>query len=80
MLSGKIEKMIPKNEEEKAYDKYASVFGKKANVIGLTVPFGYPLGVEEHGGVIAVYEECIKKGVTWEKLLNYKGYPENVDI
>lgn len=40
--------------------------------IGLIVPFGYPKGVEERGGVIEVYKECIRKGVTWESLLNYR--------
>lgn len=39
--------------------------------IGLIVPIGYPEGVKEHGGVEAVYKECIEKGITWEELLNY---------
>ena len=47
--------------------------------IGLIVPFGYPDGVEKMGGVIAVYDECIKRGITWEKLLNFN-VPDNVII
>ena len=39
--------------------------------IGLMVPFGYPAGVEAMGGGIAVYEECIKRGITWEALLDF---------
>lgn len=57
---------------------YKEVTGGK-NPIGLTVPFGYPKGVKERGGVIEVYEECIRKGITWEELLNYK-MPEGVKI
>lgn len=58
--------------EEKAYERYAEVIGGE--------PSGYPAGVEEHGGVVAVYEECIKKGVTWEELLDYKPLPNDVII
>jgi hypothetical protein len=35
------------------------------------MPIGYPDGVEEMGGVIAVYEECIRRGITWEDLLDF---------
>lgn len=64
--------------EEKAYERYAEVIGGEP--IGLEEPSGYPAGVEERGGVVAVYEECIKKGVTWEELLDYKPLPDDVII
>ncbi|WP_293830720.1 hypothetical protein [uncultured Phascolarctobacterium sp.] len=66
--------------EEKAYERYAEVIGGEPEPIGLEVPSGYPAGVEERGGVAAVYEECIKKGVTWEELLDYKPLPNDVII
>lgn len=71
------EKKILQDEEELAYQEYKKKVGGEP--IGLIIPFGYPLGVEEKGGVIAVYKECIKKGVTWEELLNYN-VDERVDV
>lgn len=65
------------DEEGRAYLEYNDKVGGEP--IGLTVPFGYPSGVEEMGGVIAVYKECIKKGITWEELLDFK-IPDGVDI
>jgi len=72
------EKKVLQDEEELAYQEYNKKVGGEP--IGLTVPFGYPPGVEEKGGVIAVYKECIKKGVTWEKLLNYNPIDEGADV
>lgn len=71
------EKKILQDEEELAYQEYKKKLGGEP--IGLIIPFGYPPGVEEKGGVIAVYKECIKKGVTWEELLNYN-VDERVDV
>lgn len=71
------EKKILQDEEELAYQEYKKKMGGEP--IGLIIPFGYPPGVEEKGGVIAVYKECIKKGVTWEELLNYN-VDERVDV
>lgn len=71
------EKKILQDEEELAYQEYKKKVGGEP--IGLIIPFGYPPGVEEKGGVIAVYKECIKKGVTWGELLNYK-VDERVDV
>ena len=71
------EKKILQDEEELAYQEYKKKVGGEP--IGLIIPFGYPPGVEEKGGVIAVYKECIKKGVTWEELLNYN-VDERVDV
>lgn len=55
-------------DEGKAYLEYNEKIGGEP--IGLVMPYGYPDGVEEKGGVAAVYKECIKKGITWEKLLS----------
>lgn len=62
-------KFFNKTEEGRKYLEYNDKVGGEP--IGLIVPFGYPDGVEEMGGVIAVYEECIKRGKTWEDLLDY---------
>lgn len=72
---GKIEhdaadiKLFKETEEGRKYLEYNEKVGGEP--IGLMVPFGYPKGVEEMGGVIAVYDECVKRGVTWEELLKY---------
>lgn len=52
------------------FKEYRRVTGGE-DPLGFIVPFGYPDGVEERGGVDAVYRECIEKKVTWEDLLNY---------
>ena len=56
-------------EEGRKYLEYNEKVGGEP--IGLMVAFGYPDGVEEMGGVIAVYNECIKRGITWEDLLDF---------
>ena len=68
-------KFFNETEEGRKYLEYNDKVGGEP--IGLIVPFGYPDGVEEMGGVIAVYEECIKQGITWEELLEYNP-PEDV--
>lgn len=55
------------SEDGKAYIAYNERIGGES--LGLDVPVGYPEGVEEQGGVIAVYEKCIEKGIAWEELL-----------
>lgn len=54
----------------KLFKEYQKATGGK-DPIGLMVPFGYPKGVEERGGVDAVYRECIEKKITWEDLLDF---------
>lgn len=63
-------KLWARDEKGRAYLEYNDKVGGEPLL--LIQPSGYPPGVKEHGGVIAVYKECIEKGVTWEKLLNYK--------
>lgn len=72
------EKQILETPEQKAYEEYAAKIG--GDPIGLEVPNGYPPGVEERGGPVAVYRECIKKGVTWEELLGITDPPADVVI
>ena len=67
-------KYFNETEEGRKYLEYNDKVGGEP--IGLMVPFGYPEGVEEMGGVIAVYEECIKQGITWEELLDFH-FPED---
>lgn len=47
--------------EEKAYERYAEVIGGEP--IGLEEPSGYPAGVEERGGVVAVYSYGVRHSV-----------------
>ena len=68
---------LKEEPEGRAYLEYNDKVGGKP--IGLIVPFGYPEGVEEIGGVIAVYKECIKQGKTWEDLLGFED-PDDPDF
>ena len=70
-------KYFKETEEGRKYLEYNDKVGGEP--IGLMVPFGYPDGVEEMGGVIAVYDECIKQGKTWEDLLDFHP-PEDIAI
>ena len=70
-------KYFNETEEGRKYLEYNDKVGGEP--IGLMVPFGYPDGVEEMGGVIAVYDECIKQGKTWEDLLDLH-LPEDIVI
>jgi hypothetical protein len=56
--------------EKKKFKEYQEATGGDSP-LGYIVPFGLPAGVEERGGIIAVYDECIRKKVTWEDLLNF---------
>lgn len=62
-------KSFKETEEGRKYLEYNDKVGGEP--IGLIVPFGYPEGVEEMGGVIAVYDKCIEQGIKWEDLLGY---------
>jgi len=62
-------RLFQESEEGLKYLEYNEKIGGEP--IGLTIPFGYPKGVEELGGVIAVYNACIQQGVTWETLLDF---------
>lgn len=66
-------RMWAEDEVGRAYLEYNDKVGGEP--LRLIIPYGYPEGVDEFGGVIAVYKECIKKNVTWEELLNYKKPP-----
>ncbi|MFC4355315.1 hypothetical protein ACFO0S_09675 [Chryseomicrobium palamuruense] len=53
------------SEEGKKYLEYHKLFNSK--------PFAYSHGMpdidEQYGGLIGLYDECIKKKKTWEQLL-----------
>ena len=70
-------KLFNETEEGRKYLEYNDRVG--GDPIGLMVPFGYPAGVVEMGDEIAVYEECIKRGITWEDLLDFNP-PEDAVI
>lgn len=72
------ERELLETPEDRAYQKYRKAIGGDPAPIGLQVPDGYPPGVEERGGVVAVYEACIEQGCTWEELLGYQP-PEDED-
>ena len=61
--------LFRETDEGRKYLEYNEKVGGEP--IGLMIPIGYPAGVEEMGGVIAVYEECIRRGITWEDLLDF---------
>ncbi|MDE7244997.1 MAG: hypothetical protein K2O18_13630 [Oscillospiraceae bacterium] len=70
------ERELLETPEDRAYQKYREAIGGDPAPIGLQVPGGYPPGVAEMGGVVAVYEDCVKQGCTWEELLDYQA-PED---
>ncbi|NLO49280.1 MAG: hypothetical protein GX111_13385 [Clostridiales bacterium] len=57
------------DEAGKAYLEYNNAVGGEP--ISFVIPFGYLDRVEEHGGVIPVYKDCIERGITWEEFLKY---------
>ena len=70
-------KYFNETEEGRKYLEYNDKVGGEP--IGLMIPFGYPDGVEEMGGVIAVYDHCIKHNITWEDLLDFHP-PKDAEI
>ena len=68
-------KQFKESEEGQKYLEYNEKVGGEP--IGMMIPFGSPEGVEEMGGVIAVYEKCIEQKITWEDLLGFHP-PEDV--
>ena len=67
-------KQFNETEEGRKYVEYNEKVGGEP--IGFIVPFGYPPGVEEMGGVIAVYEACIRQNKPWEELLDFHPAPD----
>ena len=69
-------------KELKEFRRLTDIYIEKVGgePLGIDIIRGWPAGVEEHGGPIAVYKECIEKGVKWETLLNYEYPPDNVII
>ena len=61
--------MFEETEEGKKYLEYNNQVGGEP--LAPIVPFGYPDGFERYGSVVAVYDECIKREITWEELLEF---------
>ena len=57
-------------EEGTKYLEYNDKVGGEP--LDLMIPFGFPDGFDKYGSVIAVYDECIKQGIIWKELLDYK--------
>lgn len=66
--------LMQETEEGKKYLEYHKKFNSK--------PFAYGQGMpdidELYGGIIGLYDECIKKGKTWEQLIG-SGWDEIKD-
>ena len=71
-------KLYQEDEEGRKYLEYNEKVGGEP--LGMIVPFGYPENIDQYNGsVIAVYDECIKRGITWEELLEHET-PDDVII
>lgn len=63
--------ILNESDEGKKYLEYNSKVGGE--------PFGYcegmpDLGIEDNfGGVVGLYEECMKRNITWQELLKTSG-------
>ena len=68
--------MYQMDEEGRSYLEYNDKVG--GDPLGLVVPYGYPDGVDDLGGVIAVYQECIKQHKTWKNLLGCPSYEKDM--
>ena len=70
-------RILNMTDEGKAYLNYYKKIGGK--------PFGLTIGMpdfkidERFGGVIGLYDECIKRGTTWEELLNTNGKFDEIE-
>lgn len=66
--------LMQATEEGRKYLEYHKVFNSK--------PFAYGVGMpdidELFGGIIGLYDECIKQGETWEELIG-SGWDELKD-
>lgn len=71
-------KLYSMHEIGKAYLEYNHVIGGE--------PFGYTVGMpvsadpEIYGGVAGMYNECVKRGITWEELLQWSGHSDELYI
>lgn len=49
-------------------------------------PFGFTTGMpleadpEKYGGIAKMYRECIRRGITWEELLQWNGHSDELNI
>lgn len=66
------------NPQGRAYLEYNDKVGGE--------PFGLSLGMpdleidEKYGGIVGMYHECIKQGITWEELLDWNGHSDELQM
>ncbi len=61
-------------------DKYLNTVPGAETVVPLDYnPFSWTLDlIESHGGAYAVYEECLKRNITWEELVDAEEYGRKI--
>ncbi len=59
------------NELDQKYLEYYKKTGGREFYFCIGMPF-FPID-EKYGGLIGMYDECIKRGITWEELLGTDG-------
>ena len=65
-------------EEGRAYLQYNEVIG--GDSFGFTVGMPVEADPELYGGIAGMYQECIRREITWEELLQWDGHSDELDI
>ena len=64
--------------EGRAYLQYNEVIG--GDPFGFTVGMPVEADPELYGGIAGMYQECIRREITWEELLQWDGHSDELDI
>lgn len=67
-----------REEIERLYKIYKREVGGEPII--LTVPYGYPEGINDEDDVVEMYKYCIENKVKWEDVLDVKETPEDAII
>ena len=65
-------------EEGRAYLQYNEVIG--GDPFGFTVGMPVEADPELYGGIAGMYQECIRREITWEEFLQWNGHSDEMDI
>ena len=65
-------------EEGRAYLQYNEVIG--GDPFGFTVGMPLEADPEPYGGIAGMYQECIRREITWEEFLQWNGHSDEMDI
>ena len=65
-------------EEGRVYLQYNEVIG--GDPFGFTVGMPVEADPELYGGIAGMYQECIRREITWEELLQWDGHSDELDI